>query len=96
MEKNVTTTVKQTEITRDVYLVRCPPGDRWAEPDNMTLVFESLTDGLQHLFDKYHLTEFYMSAKKGTVEVLDVQEREEEIQVEVPKEEPKRYSLYDE
>ena len=99
MTKQVSTTIKRTEIEREIVLNRFPPGDRWFEPDNPTLVFDTLTDGLQHIFQTKGHVEFFISAKRGVVEVLDIGESEEELVLDVPEEpkpEPKKYSLYDE
>lgn len=96
MSKQVSTTIKQLEIEKKVVLQRFPPGDRWFEPSNQQLIFDTLTDALEHVFQTHGHTEFFISARRGIVEILNVGEREEEVIVEVPKEEPKRYSLYDE
>lgn len=96
MNKQVSTIVKQTEIAREVVLKRVPPGDRWCEPTNPELIFDTLTDGLEHIYQTYGDTEFYISARKGIVERLNVDEKEEQVIIDIPNEEPKRYSLYDE
>ena len=99
MNKQIRTTIQTTKIDREVVLTRVKPGDRWCEPDNPTLIFDTLTDGLEHIYQTYGHTEFFISATKSVVEVLDVLEKEEEVVVNVPEEpkpEPKRYSLYDE
>jgi hypothetical protein len=50
---------------------------------------ESLTDGLEYHFQKTGQTEFFLSARKGTVEVI----YKEEVKVEKP---ITKYSLYGE
>ena len=77
------------EEIKEVVLRRVPPGDRWSPVDSPSTVLESLTDGLEYHFQKTGQTEFFLSARKGTVEVI----YKEEVKVEKP---VKRYSLYDE
>ncbi len=77
------------EEIKEVVLKRVPPGDRWTPVDSPSVVLESLTDALEYHFQKNGQTEFFLSARKGTVEVI----YKEEIKVEKP---VKRYSLYDE
>jgi len=77
------------EEIKEVVLRRVPPGDRWQPVDSPSTILESLTDGLEYHFQKTGQTEFFLSARKGMVEVT----YKEEIKVEKP---VKRYSLYDE
>lgn len=77
------------EEKRDVVLRRVPPGDRWSPVDSPSTVLESLTDALEYHFQKTGQTEFFLSARKGTVEVI----YKEEVKVEKP---ITKYSLYGE
>jgi hypothetical protein len=77
------------EETKEVVLKRVPPGDRWSPIDSPSTILESLTDGLEHQFQKTGQTEFFLSARKGTVEVI----YKEEVKVEKP---ITKYSLYGE
>lgn len=77
------------EEVKEVVLKRVPPGDRWSPVDSSSIVLESLTDALEYHFQKTGQTEFFLSARKGTVEVIYKQE----VQVQKP---IQRYSLYGE
>ncbi len=77
------------EEVKEVVLKRVPPGDRWSPAGSPNTILESLTDGLEYHFQQTGQTEFFLSARKGTVEVI----YKEEVKVEKP---VKRYSLYDE
>jgi hypothetical protein len=79
----------KVEQIKEIVLKRVPPGDRWSPVDSPSTIFESLTDGLEYHFQETGQTEFFLSARKGTVEVIF----NKEVQVEKP---IKRYSLYDE
>jgi len=70
-------------------LRRVPPGDRWSPVDSPSTILESLTDGLEYHFQNTGQTEFFLSARKGTVEVI----YKEEVKVEKP---ITKYSLYGE
>lgn len=84
----MSTEIKVEQI-KDVILKRVPPGDRWSPVDNPSVVLDSLTDGLEYYFQKTGQTEYFLSAKKGTVEVI----YEKEVEVEKP---IAKYSLYGE
>lgn len=77
------------EEKRDVVLRRVPPGDRWSPADSPSTILESLTDALEYHFQNTGQTEFFLSARKGTVEVI----YKEEVKVEKP---ITKYSLYGE
>jgi hypothetical protein len=77
------------EETKEVVLRRIPPGDRWQPVDSPSMLLESLTDGLEYHFQKTGQTEFFLSARKGTVEVI----YKEEVKIEKP---ITKYSLYGE
>lgn len=73
---------------------RVPPGDRW-EPlfgtlDSEELVFESLTDILEYIFQEQGSTQFYMDAREGYVYTVQKEEVKREPQP------TKKYSLYGE
>ena len=77
------------EEKRDVVLRRVPPGDRWSPVESPSTILESLTDALEYHFQNTGQTEFFLSARKGTVEVI----YKEEVKVEKP---ITKYSLYGE
>ena len=74
---------------KEVVMKRVPPGDRWSPVDSPSVTLDSLTDALEYHFQNTGQTEFFLSARKGTVEVIHTQE----VKFEKP---VKRYSLYDE
>jgi hypothetical protein len=80
----------ETELKEEKVLVlkRVPPGDRWIFADGSTKsIYPSLTDGLEAWYQSNGDTNFYIEARKGTVEIVV----EEEVDVPV-----KRFSLYGE
>tara|TARA_B100000902_G_scaffold343701_1_gene348548 strand:- start:150 stop:416 length:267 start_codon:yes stop_codon:yes gene_type:complete len=80
------------ETKKQLVLKRVPPGDQWTDAIDDSDVFESLTDGLEYVFQKSNgqLTEFHLSAFKG--EIFSV------VNTEIPDPEPtvKRWTLYGE
>ncbi len=73
---------------KEVILKRVPPGDRWifvTTPNGA--IHPSLTDALEAWFQNTGDTNFYIDAKKGTVEVIKHQQVEKPIT---------KYSLYGE
>ena len=77
----------ETELKEEKVLVlkRVPPGDRWVFADGSSkIIYPSLTDGLEAWFQANGDTNFYIEARKGTVEIIV----EEEVDVPV-----KRFSL---
>ena len=80
----------ETELKEEKVLVlkRVPPGDRWVFADGSSKsVYPSLTDGLEAWFQVNGDTNFYIEARKGTVEIVKTKE------IEIP---TKRFSLYGE
>ena len=80
----------ETEIKEQKQLVlkRVPPGDRWAFAEGVqTGLFPSLTDALEAWFQRNGDTQFYIDARKGTVEIIKQEEVEKPI---------KKFSLYGE
>ena len=79
-----------TEIKeqKELILKRVPPGDRWvfAEGTHPT-IYPSLTDALEAWFQANGDTQFYIDARKGTVEIIEQKEIEKPIT---------KYSLYGE
>lgn len=74
---------------KELVLKRVPPGDRWvfANATKSSLIYPSLTDALEAWFQNTGDTNFYIEARKGTVEIV----KEEEV------EKPTRkFSLYGE
>lgn len=66
---------------------RVPPGDRWSELEvNSTKVYATLTDALEHYFQKTGNRQYYIDAIKGLVyKIIEVPDPEPEIP---------RYSIY--
>ena len=80
----------ETEIKeqKELVLKRVPPGDRWVFADgNQKNVYPSLTDALEAWYQYSGDTNFYIEARKGTVEIIKEQEVEKPV---------KRFSLYGE
>ncbi len=80
----------ETEIKeqKELVLKRVPPGDRWVFANGKnSAVYPSLTDGLEAWFQYSGDTNFYIEARKGTVEIIKEQEVEKPV---------KRFSLYGE
>jgi len=79
----------ETEIKeeKELILKRVPPGDRWVFIDGKKTIYPSLTDELEAWYQENGDTNFYIEARKGTVEII----REQEVEKPV-----KRFSLYGE
>ena len=80
----------ETEIKeqKELILKRVPPGDRWVFANgSQKNVYPSLTDALEAWFQYSGDTNFYIEARKGTVEIIKEQEVEKPV---------KRFSLYGE
>ena len=80
----------ETEIKeqKELVLKRVPPGDRWVfASGNEQNIYPSLTDALEAWFQYNGDTQFYMDARKGTVEIVT------SVKVEKP---TKKFSLYGE
>jgi hypothetical protein len=83
-------TETKVEETRDVIARRVSPGDRWKSAKfNNETIFESLTDMLEYHYQQTGKTEYFLSARSGTVEVIDKTEVTVERSV-------TKYSLYGE
>jgi hypothetical protein len=79
---------KELKEEKVLVLKRVPPGDRWVFADGSTKsIYPSLTDSLEAWYQQNGDTNFYIEARKGTVEII----REEEVEIPV-----KRFSLYGE
>lgn len=74
---------------KELVLKRVPPGDRWvfANSNASSLVYPSLTDALEAWYQVNGDTNFYIEARKGTVEIIKQQEVEKPV---------KKFSLYGE
>jgi len=77
---------------RILALKRVPPGDRWVFADDSiaqvkSVVYPSLTDALEQYYQTNGETQFYIDARKGTVEVVKTEEVEKPVT---------KYSLYGE
>jgi hypothetical protein len=78
---------KEIKEERILVLKRVPPGDRWVFADGGKTIYPSLTEGLEAWYQQNGDTNFYIEARRGTVEVVV----EEEVEIPV-----KRFSLYGE
>lgn len=83
---------KELKEQKELVLKRVPPGDRWifakAIPGHIQGdIHPSLTDALEAWFQYTGETNFYIDARKGTVEIVKQAEVEKEI---------KKFSLYGE
>lgn len=80
----------ETEIKEERILVlkRVPPGDNWMFINGtLTDVFPTLTDALEAWYQKTGDTQFYIDARKGTVDVIKTEEVVKSV---------RKYSLYGE
>jgi hypothetical protein len=79
---------KELKEEKILVLKRVPPGDKWvfSTTPNGT-IYPSLTDALEAWYQNTGDTNFYIEARKGTVEIV----KQSEIETEV-----KRFSLYGE
>jgi hypothetical protein len=74
-------------------LRRVPPGDQWEDANEHSEIFQSLTQGLEYLFQRSEgkTTEFYLSSFKG--EIYSISHEEEPD----PEPEPQqKYTMYGE
>jgi hypothetical protein len=79
---------KELKEQKELVLKRVPPGDRWVFANGKnSAVYPSLTDALEAWYQNFGDTNFYIEARKGTVEII----KQEEVEVPV-----KRFSLYGE
>lgn len=76
------------EIKTEIFK-RLPPGDRWVElRGNPEVIFNSLTEALEHYFQQTRTRQYYIDAGAGYIYKVE--------EVEEPTPEPMRYSLYGE
>jgi hypothetical protein len=79
---------KELKEQKELVLKRVPPGDRWIFANGKnSAVYPSLTDALEAWYQNFGDTNFYIEARKGTVEII----KQEEVEIPV-----KRFSLYGE
>ena len=80
---------KELKEQKELVLKRVPPGDRWvfANATASSMVYPSLTDALEAWYQNFGDTNFYIEARKGTVEIIKQEEVEKPV---------KRFSLYGE
>jgi hypothetical protein len=79
---------KELKEQKELVLKRVPPGDRWIFADGKnSAVYPSLTDALEAWYQNFGDTNFYIEARKGTVEIIKQEEVEKPV---------KRFSLYGE
>jgi hypothetical protein len=76
---------KELKEQKELVLKRVPPGDRWAFANGKnSAIYPSLTDALEGWYQINGDTNFYIEARKGTVEII----KQEEVEIPV-----KRFSL---
>jgi hypothetical protein len=75
----------ETKEIQTLCLTRVPPGDSWREP-NGDEVFDSLTAGLERIFQNTGCKEYRFSAAAGKIFTISTKE------IAPPK--PKTYSIY--
>jgi hypothetical protein len=73
---------------KKLVLKRVPPGDRWSPVNDTSVVFDSLTDGLEYMFQQTGCRDYYLAALDGKIYSID--------KVEVKPKPPKSFSLYGE
>ena len=79
---------KELKEEKILVLKRVPPGDRWVFADGSTKsIYPSLTDALEGWYQNNGDTNFYIEARKGTVEIVKQAEVEKVV---------RRFSLYGE
>jgi hypothetical protein len=79
---------KELKEQKELVLKRVPPGDRWVFANGKnSAVYPSLTDALEAWYQNFGDTNFYIEARRGTVEIVIEQEVEKPV---------KRFSLYGE
>lgn len=79
---------KELKEQKELVLKRVPPGDRWIFANGKnSAVYPSLTDALEAWYQNFGDTNFYIEARKGTVEIIKQEEVEKPV---------KRFSLYGE
>jgi hypothetical protein len=79
---------KELKEEKVLALKRVPPGDRWTfADDSIKGIYTSLTDALDGWYQINGDTNFYIEARKGTVEVVKQAEVEKPV---------KKFSLYGE
>ena len=55
---------------KELVLTRVPPGDKWRDvKDNETM--DSITDGIEHIFQRTGDKQFYIDCAKGEIYVED-------------------------
>ena len=72
----------ETEIKeqKELVLKRVPPGDRWVFANgSQKNIYPSLTDALEAWFQYSGDTNFYIEARKGTVEIVKQEEVEKPL-----------------
>ena len=77
------------EVNRETVLKRIAPGDKWESLLSPGKILPTLTEALEYHYQLTAQTEFFISARKGIVEVI----KEVEVEVEKP---VQKYSLYGE
>ncbi len=81
----------EKDIKLKLVLKRFPPGDRWTPVEDKNTIFESLTAGIEWVFQHTQEKNYVIKAAEGKVYTY----HEQEIAEPEP-EPPKRYNLYGE
>jgi hypothetical protein len=59
---------------KELVLTRVPPGDRWKDVkagDGAPILMDSLTEGLNHIYQRTRCQQYYIDAGKGEVFMED-------------------------
>ena len=81
----------EKDIKLELVLERYPPGDRWTPTADKNIILESLTAGIEYIFQQTQEKNYVIKAGEGKVYVY----HEQEI-AEPDPEPPRRYNLYGE
>ena len=81
----------EKDIKLELVLERYPPGDRWTPIDDKNIILESLTAGIEYIFQQTQEKNYVIKAGEGKIYIY----HEQEIAEPEP-EPPKRYNLYGE
>lgn len=77
------------QIEKVPRLKRVPPGDKWIPIEGEGNVLDSLTDGIEYIFQTYNTKQFFVDAQLGIVYSV-------ESETEVVEKPQTKYSIYGE
>ena len=79
---------KLKEERKDLVLERMPPGDRWSPVDNDDIILDSLTEGLEYVFQRDGQRDFHLAGLDGKIYAV--------TEIDVKPKPQKRFNLYGE